>query len=123
MICVDSVPVVVPVVCRDAKPSDLVQPADVAKAVVVACTPRASCFLEISVQPQRELFRQDLLMEVRIWRGRALCVGGWVVDSMCWVGRCTMVRVLLPFPPRAPCSLTAPPPSPAPPVCIPAFSP
>ncbi len=40
------------------------QPGDVAHAVVVACTPRASCFIEISVQPQRDLFRKDILTEV-----------------------------------------------------------
>lgn len=51
------------IVNRNARPSDLVQPGDVAHAVVVACTPRASCFIEISVQPQRDLFRKDILTE------------------------------------------------------------
>lgn len=46
------------------KPSEILQPADIARTVVLVCTPRrAACFCDVTIQPQPELFHQDLIAD------------------------------------------------------------
>ena len=49
----------------DLNPREMIQPDDVAQAVVTVCRPRASCFLEVTLQPQHDLYRMTLLADVR----------------------------------------------------------
>jgi hypothetical protein len=61
---------------RNAKPSDLLQPRDVGDAVVTVCTPRAACFTEVQLEPQADLTRQEIFIEVpalSVWYDQRVC--------------------------------------------------
>jgi hypothetical protein len=52
------------IINREAKPTELIQPKDIGNAVVMACTPRASCITEIRVEPQRCVARISVSVAV-----------------------------------------------------------